>query len=405
MNLVYKNENTLFVVTLIFSLLFWLLLIVGTLGIALIYLAIGFLVYLFVQSAFISYLRGNGVRVTGEQFPDLHARLEHCCRTLGVSDEPDVYLVNSEGMLNALATKFLGDHFIVLYSEVVEALENRPEALNFYIGHELGHIKRKHLNWGPVLWPGMILPHLGTGYSRAREYTCDLHGLACCAQQEDAERALAVLAAGDSLWRRLDLTTFRQQASLTGGFWMSFHEYTADYPWLVKRMEFLQATRQGRARDVPRRNFMAFLLAFLVPRFGAGVGGGVGIVLMIAILGVLAAVAIPAYQDYIVRASVAQGMNEAAPVLDHLKEYYARTGTWPESLEQAEYSGPVSTDMIAQMYLDQDQDLVIVFSASAGRADGNTMYFSPYLDENQALAFRCAGLEIPGKYLPPRCRQ
>lgn len=402
--MIYKNEAPLFAITLAFSSLFWFVLIVGTLGIALIYLAFFFIAYLFLQSAFISMLRGNGVRVTNEQFPDLHARLEHCCRTLGIDEKPEVYLLNSEGMLNALATKFLGDHFIVLYSEVVEALEGRPEALNFYIGHELGHIKRKHLNWGPVLWPGMILPHLGTAYSRSREYTCDLHGLACCAQLEDAERALAVLAAGDTLWKRLDLAKYRQQSALTGGFWMSFHEYTADYPWLVKRMEFLKSTRENRPRDIPRRNVFAFLLACLVPRLGAGAGGGVGLLLVVFIIGVLAAVAIPAYQDYVARAGVVQGIDEAAPVMAHLKEYYTATESWPGSLDETAYDGPRSTGMIAEMFLDKDQDLVIVFSPAAGGAGGSSIYFRPYLDDDGSLAFQCAALEIQEKYLPQNCK-
>lgn len=59
MNLVYKNERALFAISLVFSLLFWLLIVVGTLGIALIYLLVGAIVYAFAQSAFISYIKGG----------------------------------------------------------------------------------------------------------------------------------------------------------------------------------------------------------------------------------------------------------------------------------------------------------------------------------------------------------
>ncbi|MGH8746356.1 MAG: M48 family metalloprotease, partial [Burkholderiales bacterium] len=44
-----------------------------------------------------------------------------------------------------------GAHYIVLLSDVVDALESERGAIDFYIGHELGHIRRKHLLWGPVL--------------------------------------------------------------------------------------------------------------------------------------------------------------------------------------------------------------------------------------------------------------
>lgn len=399
---IYGKERPLFWIALAFSLLFWLVLIVATFGIALIYLGLGFFVYLFVQSAFISWLRGNGVKVTPRQFPELHARVEHCCRRLGISPKPEVYLVNSEGMLNALATKFLGDHFIVLYSEVVEALEDRPEALNFYIAHELGHIKQRHLNWGPVLWPGMLLPHLGTAYSRAREYTCDLYGLACCDSLEDAERALAVLASGDSLWKRLDLEQYRLQVAQTGGFWMSFHEYTGDYPWLVKRLEHVRAAHLGQPREVPRRSFFAFLLACFVPRTGAG--GGAGLVVLIAVLGIFMAIALPAYQDYTVRARVSMAYQESAPVREHLRQYYLGSGEWPASLEEAGYYLPTRGEVIETMYLDADQDLVIRLNESAGAAAGGEFYFTPYLDENDEFQFRCGNLSVEEKYLPMPCR-
>lgn len=402
MNGIYGKERPLFYIALTFSILFWLLLIVGTLGIAMIYLALGFLVYLFVQSAFISWLRGNGVKITPKQFPKLYARFDECCRKLGVSPKPEVYLVNSEGMLNALATKFLGDHFIVLYSEVVEALEDRPEALNFYIGHELGHIKQRHLNWGPVLWPGMLLPHLGTAYARAREYTCDLYGLACCKSLDDAERALAVLASGDALWKELDLDEFRLQVAQTGGFWMSFHEYTGDYPWLVKRLEHVRAAQLQQPRSAPRRNFFAFLLACLVPRSGAG--GGVGLIMLIAIIGILAAVAIPAYQDYTTRAQVSAAYSQSTDVREYLMGYYRENDSWPASLEEAGYGGATSTGAISNMYLDEDGDLVIELGPEAGAASGKQFYFNAYLDENGQIQMGCATISVDSKHLPPACR-
>jgi hypothetical protein len=58
---------------------------------------------------------------------------------------PEAYLLQMGGMLNAFATRFLGRDFLVLYSDVVDGLADNPDALNFYIGHEIGHIKRKHL--------------------------------------------------------------------------------------------------------------------------------------------------------------------------------------------------------------------------------------------------------------------
>ena len=223
---------------------------------------------------------------------------------------PDAYLLHGDGIFNAFATRFLGRNFIVLYADVVDALEPHPGAINFYIGHELGHVHRKHLLWGPVLFPAGILPILGAAYSRAREYTCDRYGLACCDDPQDATRGVAALAAGGKRWRTLDLTHYADQAQASGGFWMSFHELTADYPWLVKRMAQIMSGSGQRVGRIPRRSVFAWLFALFVPRIGlARAGGGlVSMMVVIMVVGIVAAVAIPAYQDFLGRAKAAESM-------------------------------------------------------------------------------------------------
>ncbi|MBL6986195.1 MAG: M48 family metalloprotease [Methylobacter sp.] len=299
--LVYKNEKILFTFHFVLATLFWLVLIVGTMGMALLYMLCLFIGYLFAQSALIAWIKGNGVQISGEQFPDLYERYARCCETLDVTPYPDAYLINGSGMLNAFATRFLGRHFVVLYSNVVDAMEDNPEAINFYIGHELGHIQRKHLQWGPYIWPAGILPLLGSAYSRAREYTCDQFGLACCNESKPAVQGLVALAAGEKRWATLSIPAYLEQAEETNGFWMSFHELVADYPWLVKRAARLENPNYS----LPIRNPFAWLFALFVPRLGVG-GGMAGLLTMVAVIGILAAISIPAYQDYTKRAQQAQ---------------------------------------------------------------------------------------------------
>lgn len=346
MNLVYKTETPLFVILLIFSILFVWLPVVGMLVamagfiavkgdysglVILVYVAAFLLFYLFAQSAFISHIRGGGVRITKDQFPDLHRQLEDASRKLGMEKVPEAYLLNSNGVLNAIATRFLWRNFLILYADVVNGLEDRPGAVSFYIGHELGHIARGHLTWGPILAPGKCLPLAGYAYRRAQEYTCDLHGLACCSEHEDAQRALVMLAAGKRRWKSLDLAAYSQQLGMTGGFWMSFHELIGDYPWLVKRVEHVAAVAQNRPYKTPRRSFFAWLLALFVPRFGSGSSPVSGLV-AVAIVGILAAIAIPAYQDYIARSQTAEAIQLAGSLERPLAEYYVKNIGWPSSL-------------------------------------------------------------------------
>ena len=53
------------------------------------------------------------------------------------------------------------------------------------------------------------------------------------------------------------------------------------------------------------------------------------LMIVVAIIGILAAIAIPAYQDYTVRSQVTEGMNLASPVETGIAEYFANTGSFP----------------------------------------------------------------------------
>ena len=106
--LVHPRERTLGAITLVLGLIGWVVIVVGTVGIALVYLLLAFLFYLFAHSALISWLRGNGVLLSAQQLPDLRDRFDACCATLGLDlDKPEAYLLQGGGVLIAFATRFL----------------------------------------------------------------------------------------------------------------------------------------------------------------------------------------------------------------------------------------------------------------------------------------------------------
>jgi type IV pilus assembly protein PilA len=57
------------------------------------------------------------------------------------------------------------------------------------------------------------------------------------------------------------------------------------------------------------------------------------LMIVVAIIGILAAVAIPAYQDYIARAQVTEAINLMGGVKTPVAEFYADKGTWPTATE------------------------------------------------------------------------
>ncbi len=390
--LVYPRERTLGTITLVLGVLVWIALVVGTIGGALIGLALGFVMYLFIQSTLISYIKGNGVELSESQFPDLHTQFTNCCDRLQIENRPQAFILNGNGGLNAFATKFLGTQYVVLMSDVVDAMSKHTDGVRFYLGHELGHLRMKHLNIGhlvrmPVLW----LPLLGAAYSRARENTCDRHGLACSGSPEGAARALAALSAGSERWKDLDVKSYLNQAKHSSGFWMSFHELTAGYPWLTKRAAHVMDTKA----PMPKRNRFAYLLAAFIPYAGR-LGGGFALITMIYIIGVLAAIAIPAYNDYSIRAKLTTVVTESQSVRDTLVSYYQSKQEVPESLDALGIQSQL-TD-ISELSLDPD-NMELTATTKHGE-----LIFTPNIDDQGRIFWLCTNGEgLKPKQLPPSC--
>ena len=64
------------------------------------------------------------------------------------------------------------------------------------------------------------------------------------------------------------------------------------------------------------------------------------LMIVVAIIGILAAVAIPAYQDYIARSQVSEGVSLMGSAKTPLAEYFADKGFWPTTAGAA--TAPIS---------------------------------------------------------------
>lgn len=426
-DLIYNNEKMLFGILAFLSGLCWILLIVGTLGLVLFYVLLFFIIYLFSQSAFISYLKGSAVEVNSAQLPELYTQYLACCARLDMQQPPKVYLLAADGMLNALATRFLRRNYIVLFSSIVDALETDPDALNFYIGHELGHIRRNHLGKGPLLIFSAWLPLIGPAYARACEYTCDLHGERCCNSPESATNAVAVLAAGVEQWKRMNVDQYIHQASETNGFWMSLHELNGSYPWLTKRMARVQARSASSIYYPPSRHPIAYILSMFVPRIGNGAGG---FIVLIAIIGIVAAIAIPQYKQYqdkvnsnvettqvtqhktdevetepqvidltLAIESVDTNHKAMIPVSEVVETYYMAHNAWPDNVTDIALERELPT-----YTLYNDGILSFQGSEALGNYQQEEIYLVPDVDEMGNISWRCTSEHIPDEYLPTDCQ-
>ena len=191
------------------------------------------------KGLFIGHLRGNGVRVTDKQFPEVYRSAEMLAQRLELAGMPGIYVLQSGGLLNAFAAKFLGRNFVIIYSEILSlAYEQGASALDFVACHELAHVKRRHMLWRMALLPSYIIPFLTMAYSRACEYTCDRFGAHYV--PEGAVNGILVLAAGKKLSGRVNVGEYTNQIQAERGFFVWFAELLASHPNLPKRVRGVQ---------------------------------------------------------------------------------------------------------------------------------------------------------------------
>jgi Zn-dependent protease with chaperone function len=183
-------------------------------------------------------VRGNAVRVSDKQFPELYRLTVAHARRLELKQVPIVYLLQSGGLLNAFAARFSGRDFVVINSDVLElALDQGEAAVGFIVGHELAHLWRGHLRHRWLTTPARFVPYLGSAYSRACEYTCDRIGAAC--QPDGAISGLLALAAGKQLHPHVDVREFAAQAEKDQSYWTRRAELISSHPLLTKRVAAL----------------------------------------------------------------------------------------------------------------------------------------------------------------------
>ncbi|WP_229754493.1 M48 family metallopeptidase [Priestia megaterium] len=233
--LIHENEKIFFILCMVISLLTYFFLIISLVGI--IYLVIGFLITFILHGFSIAQIRNNGIKLSEKQFPHTHHQAKHLSSELDL-ELPDIYIVQSGGLLNAFATRFFGRHFVVLYSDVVEMIEdNQEKELSFIIAHELVHIKRKHTLYHSLILPALWISFFGKVYSRACEYTCDRIASIIIGDAKTSAQALTLLAFGKCLNKKVNQDEFIHTHSQEKVFFMWLNQVTSTHPPIAHRIK------------------------------------------------------------------------------------------------------------------------------------------------------------------------
>jgi len=123
----------------------------------------------------------------------------------------------------------------------------------------------------------------------------------------------------------------------------------------------------------------------------------------IAILGVLSAVALPAYQDYTIRAKASQALISASRIQTTLSKYYAVNGTFPTEKDSKGFS---TVTEAADIYYDASNNIIkIMYTENLDdRLSGTEMHLIPNVSDSGYVTWSCHNVSAPKALIPSSCR-
>jgi type IV pilus assembly protein PilA len=126
------------------------------------------------------------------------------------------------------------------------------------------------------------------------------------------------------------------------------------------------------------------------------------LMIVVAIIGILAAIALPAYQDYTKRSHVSEGLSLAGGAKASVTEFYSSNNRMPSDNASAGLAAAsdIKGNAVNSVTV---EDGVITIAYNSKVDDGKTLILSPTTGAG-AVAWKCKTGDIDAKFVPSNCR-
>ena len=132
-------------------------------------------------------------------------------------------------------------------------------------------------------------------------------------------------------------------------------------------------------------------------------GAFIFVAIFVAIIGIVAAVALPAYQDYTLRAKVGAALQEVAPLKVKVEGYYLSQGRLPSTNSELGLEEPYVIEE-GNVVTIVSEGLKISFKDQSHGLTSQTLILMP-VESQASITWQCFGGTLSNKYRPAICRK